>query len=976
LHKYYNNVFIKQISDSKEVARVRFTKIHTLFLYITAFSLIIACGGGSNGGKDSSNPPSALTYSTSSAVYTQNKEIKDNAPSVTGNVTSWSITPSLPNGLSFDSATGIITGTPLISQNTTYYLITAENDYGSTSENISITINHAAPSALTYSTTSAVYTLDSVISNNVPAYSGTVTSWSITPSLPDGLYFDPATGIISGNPDVEQNAVNYKITATNSGGSTTADISITVNSAAPSALTYSTTSAVYTLDSVIPNNIPTYTGTVTSWSITPSLPNGLLMSKTTGIISGTPDVEQNAVNYKISASNSGGSTTADISITVNSAAPAALTYNATSAVYTQGSVITNNIPSYSGTVTSWTITPTLPKGLLINTTTGIISGIPEVSQNAVNYIVKATNSGGSTTTNISITINSAAPAALTYSTTPAVYTQGAVITNNVPAYTGTVTSWSITPSLPAGLSFDITTGIISGTPAGTLSLTNYKITAANQYGSVEANLSITVNYSPPANLTYSTAAAVYTQGSVIVNNVPAYTGTVTSWSVSPELPTGLTMNTQTGIISGIPYYKWNLTNYAITASNSGGSTTASISITINSGIPVNLTYPTIAALYTNGEPITNNVPAVDGSITSWSVTPSLPNGLIMSTTTGIISGTPSLTQSLKEYTVTAKNQYGSATIKISITVPPVLIITAGHYKDSNGKTIPCFWKNSNRTDLPVENGADGYATSLYVSGETIYTAGYYITGTTYTPCYWTGTTRTDLPAGNYSVTPESIYIADNKLYVTASSYYWTDNTKTDVTVESGERVSSIHVSGGIVYKVGSYYDTASSHYLPCYWIGSTRKSLERDETLQNGDAYLISVKQNSLYSAGNSSPYRICFWSPDTSRTELRMDDVWSPSPSVNSIFVSKSGTVYTGGWYEDIYDTITPCYWKESARTDLPCNYNAYVRSIYESGGTVYTAGYYYNSYNKKYTPCIWIDSNQYKLTGDGGWASAVYVQ
>jgi hypothetical protein len=67
----------------------------------------------------------------------------------------------------------------------------------------------------------------------------------------------------------------------------------------------------------------------------------------------------------------------------------------------------------------------------------------------------------------------------------------------------------------------------------------------------------------------------------ITNNMPTSSGgAVVSYSVSPALPAGLTLNTSTGIISGTPTTLTEASNYTITATNTGGSTTASLSIAV------------------------------------------------------------------------------------------------------------------------------------------------------------------------------------------------------------------------------------------------------------------------------------------------------------------------------------------------------------------------------------------------------------
>jgi hypothetical protein len=86
---------------------------------------------------------------------------------------------------------------------------------------------------------------------------------------------------------------------------------------------------------------------------------------------------------------------------------------------------------------------------------------------------------------------------------------------------------------------------------------------------------------PPTGLSYSSNPATYTKDTAITNNMPTSSGgAVVSYSVSPALPAGLTLNTSTGIISGTPTTLTEASNYTITATNTGGSTTASLSIAV------------------------------------------------------------------------------------------------------------------------------------------------------------------------------------------------------------------------------------------------------------------------------------------------------------------------------------------------------------------------------------------------------------
>ena len=265
------------------------------------------------------------------------------------------------------------------------------------------------------------------------------------------------------------------------------------------------------------------------------------------------------------------------------AAAAAIT-SATTGTAQAGYPFSYTIAS-SGVTSPVYSTSTLPAGLSLNTSTGVISGTisTTATQGLSNITLTATGTGGPATGNLALTINPpppAAPVITSAATATGKLTQAFSyqITTGTTSPSSTPTSYAIvTGTLPSGLALNTSTGAITGTPNGTAGVTVVTYTATNPTGtSAEQTLTITLDAAPL--YAWNNTGTVWTSASSWTNGVAPANSASTDTAVFGNLGGSATsVNVGTGqSIGGIVFnsgaYAYTWTGTDITVGGLGGIT--------------------------------------------------------------------------------------------------------------------------------------------------------------------------------------------------------------------------------------------------------------------------------------------------------------------------------------------------------------------------------------------------------------------
>ncbi|HEY3318879.1 MAG TPA: putative Ig domain-containing protein [Planctomycetota bacterium] len=422
---------------------------------------------------------------------------------------------------------------------------------------------------------------------------------------------------------------------------------------------------------------------------------------------------------------------ADVVIAISSSPAAPAITSALTATATVNQPFVYVITATNAPPATWRFTPqdlSVNKWLGISLDSagnGLLQGTPPPGAAGTYAItLSATNAvgTGSATLILGVAENNRAPAIVSPITALAMegvsFIYQIVARPNGTQYDATVNG---NPIASLGLVVDTLSGIITGAPlAGTARPAPYPIVlhAHNPFGDAYANMALTVLPPSAPQITSGGTASGFV-------GVPFYyvittLGFTTTFGVEDptKLPPGLSVNSTTGVINGLPLLA-GVYQVTVTAANRYGTAKLPVTITISPvpGAPV-ITSSTVVYGFV-GSPLGYLITATNGPLTSFGAV-GLPPGMSIITTSGAITGTPQPPENVS-YTaiVEASNAIGMGTAQVTFVIAAEYPIITSATDVSGNVGIPFTYQITATGRQPITFAFSQLPPGLSLSGNTV-----------------------------------------------------------------------------------------------------------------------------------------------------------------------------------------------------------------------------------------------------------------
>jgi len=580
-------------------------------------------------------------------------------------------TGSLPDGMSFNSVTGLISGVPTRTGEWSGIRITASDDAGNNAEtSIKITVTERLPLSLAYDFSEPLVVNSSTGLPKLPQEPtnaiGEVT-YSVGGTLPQGISFNPENGAFTGRPTRAGTFPGLTVTATDSEGQTAAFGPFTIVVSPAGEL------KVNDAERQVRKGAWMDTGPIAAsnavepltFTIMSGKPTGLTLINSDGSLQGSDaPIGSHVVQMKLT---DGIGRTVDFKLIVHVVGDLAVSYSDTTMNRHSAGKLLPQTSNVIGTP-RFALSGSLPAGLAFDPATGEISGTPTETGTFGNLSVSVTDEGlvGNSVTSAPFTIrvDPRVPLEIAYPS------QNTVLADKAYALSPTVNnavgslSWSISGTLPAGLSFDSGTGRIEGVAEEIGSWDGIVVTATDsEDGTTDtATLAFSVQTDglPIRLVTYDVKTKV---GYPFKAQLPKVSNAIGDYYfISPDAESfGLSFDPKTGIVSGtvneaariVVNVRVTDTTNRLTSEPVVIEVIPNIRLTVREHIDVTVSSKMNAV-----------VPVTDYAVGSvrYELFGTLPTGLVFNTSSGAISGTPTELGTFDGLYIKATDSIGDSTI--------------------------------------------------------------------------------------------------------------------------------------------------------------------------------------------------------------------------------------------------------------------------------------------------------------------------